>query len=210
MSGCPAIADWSFSVWVVYWDPMPTVAASAVLQVANYPEGGRWLGPPEAYLRGEWGNRDWRNVPGPFYGAQTDSCWTGRGIAPHHVVYEDEFGSEIVYRQPKNAGEVQLVLTAAWNDPFAAYAADGDEHWTLELVREWWADRGRLIAWTDGVQRQWSSSERADERENAAGLRDFGQYLDNGLEADLRAYGFWLDNRRPPQPHETLPHLNQS
>jgi hypothetical protein len=192
----------------VYYDPMPTVAASADLTVANYPEGERWLGPPEAYLRGQWADRDWRNVPGAFYAAGTDSCWMGRDIAPRHVVYEDDSGSEIVYRQPTSASEVQLVLTAAWNDPFGAYAADGDEHWTIELIREWWAERGRLATWIAGLQRRWSASERADERDNAAGLHDFAQYLDNGLESDLREYGFWLDNRRPPQPHESLPHLS--
>jgi RimJ/RimL family protein N-acetyltransferase len=189
---------------------MPTVAASAELEVANHPAGGRRLGPPEEYLRGRWADRDWRNVPGPFYGARTDSSWVGRVVAPGHVVYEDKFGSEIVYRQPRTASEVHLVLTAAWNDPFGAYAADGDEHWTLDLVRDWWADRDRLAAWIDDVQRRWSCSERADERDNAAGLRDFAGYLTDGLEADLRDYGFWLDNRRPPRPHETLPHLGRA
>ena len=86
------------------------------------------------------------------------------------------------------------MLTAAWHDPFGAYAADGDEHWTIDLVRQWWADRSGLAAWIDDVQRRWSSSERAAERDTATGLRDFARYLDNGLEADLRDYGFWLDN----------------
>jgi len=188
---------------------MPTVAASAGMAVANYPAGQRLLGPPEAYLRGQWADRDWRNVPGPFYGAMTDSCWTGRDVAPGHVLYEDEFGSEIMYRQPTNPSEVQLVLTAAWNDPFGAYAADGDQHWTLDLVRDWWADRARLATWIDDVQRRWSASERADERDNAAGLRDFALYLADGLEADLRGYGFWLDHRRPASPHEMLPDLSR-
>jgi hypothetical protein len=191
----------------MYWDPMPTVAASADLDVANFPRGERQLGPSEAYLRGRWAERDWRNVPGPFYGALTDSCWTGRDIAPAHVVYEDEHGSEIVYRQPRNASEVQLELTAAWNDPFGGYAADGDEHWTLRLLQEWWVDRGRLAAWIDDLQRRWSSSDRADERENATGLRAYAEYLGSGLEADLRRYGFWLDNGRSPRPDERLPHL---
>ncbi len=188
---------------------MPTVAASAETVVANYPEGDRWLGPSDAYLRGRWADRDWRNVPGPFYGAQTDSCWMGRDIAPELVVYEDEYGSEIVYRQPRNAREVQLVLTAAWNDPWGAYAADGDEHWTLDLVRDWWAGRRRLTAWIDDVRRRWSVSERADERDNAAGLREFGRYLDHGLEGHLREYGFWLDNRRSRRPDEMLPDLRR-
>ncbi|MDW5330861.1 ferredoxin [Plantactinospora sp. KLBMP9567] len=193
----------------MYWNPMPTVAASADLEVVNYPGGDRRLGPPEAYLRGRWADRDWRNVPGPFYGARTDSCWVGRDIAPDLVIYEDEYGGEIVYRQPRNAREVQLVLTAAWNDPWAAYAADGDEHWTLDLVRDWWADRHRLVAWIDDVRRRWSVSERGDERDNAVGLGEFAQFIDDGLRDYLRSYGFWLDNRRLPRPDESLPDLSQ-
>jgi hypothetical protein len=189
----------------MYWDPMPTVAASAGL-LMNCPGGGP-LGPAEAYLRGRWTSRDWRNVPGPFYGADTDSCWMGREVAPGHIVYDDNFGGEIVYRQPCNAEEVRFVLSAARNDPYDSYAADGDEHWTLGLVQEWWAERGRLASWIEDVQQRWSSSERADERDNAAGLRDFARYLDDGLEEYLRNYGFWLDNRRPPRPEETLPEL---
>ncbi|MBB2948985.1 hypothetical protein FB565_008771 [Actinoplanes lutulentus] len=177
------------------------------MTVANYLKGEIPLGPPEGYLRGQWEDRDWRNVPGPFDAARTDSCWVGRMIAPRHVLYEDDFGSEVVYRQPKDPSEVHLVLTAAWNDPFGAYAVDGDEHWTIELVKDWWADRGRLAAWIDGLQRQWSSSDRADERENSEGLREFAQYLENGLEGDLRAYAFWLANRRLPLAHEALPRL---
>ncbi|WP_198153761.1 ferredoxin [Catenuloplanes japonicus] len=190
---------------MTYWDPMPTVAASAGLEVANLPE--RLLGAPEAYLRGLWEHRDWRNVPGPFYGAWTDSCWVGREVAPMNVVYEDDFGGEVVYRQPENAAEVRLVLTAAWSDPYRSYAADGDAHWTPALVREWWAARGRLAAWIDGLEGRWAVSERADEREAAGGLRDFRRYLGGGLEAQLRGYAFWLERRRAPEPGEALPLL---
>ncbi|GAA1882036.1 ferredoxin [Asanoa iriomotensis] len=192
----------------MYWDPLPTVADSADVFIANYPDS-RELGPPEAYLRGEWANRDWRNVPGPFYGAQTDSCWMGREIAPSNVVYEDEYGSEIVFRQPRDAAEVHLVLSAGWNDPFVAYACDGDQHWTLSLVREWWADRARLAGWIGAAERTWSVSERADEREAASGLREYARYLDDGLEAYLRGYGFWLEHRRAPRTGESLPDLGR-
>jgi hypothetical protein len=191
----------------VYWDPLPIVATSARLPVANLEDDSR-LGPPADYLGGEWDRRDWRNVPGPFYGAQTDSCWTGREIAPRHIVYEDECGGEVVFRQPRDAGEVHLLLTAAWNDPFRAYASDGDDHWTLAMVREWWAGRARIVAWIEDVRHRWSASERSDERDNAVGLRDYASYLDNGLEAYLRAYGFWLDNRRAATPGDTLPDLS--
>lgn len=190
----------------MYWNPLPTVATSAQLPVANL-EGGGLLGPPAAYLRGVWKDRDWRNVPGPFYGAQTDSCWMGRVVAPRHVVYEDECGGEIVFRQPQDSGEVQLLLSAAWNDPFRAYASDGDDHWTLALVREWWASRDRVATWIRDVDHRWSVSDRDEERDNAQGLRDYASYLDHGLETYLREYGFWLDNHRAAMPGEALPEL---
>ncbi|NUT06613.1 MAG: ferredoxin [Hamadaea sp.] len=185
---------------------MPTVATSASAPVANH-DGERKLGPHVAYLRGEWDRRDWRNVPGPFYGAETDSCWMGRLIAPDNVLYEDDYGSEVVFRQPRNPHEVHLVLSAAWNDPFGGYACDGDDHWTATLVREWWADRPRLVTWIRDLERRWSASERDDERDNALALRGYADYLHHGLEEYLRNYVFWLEHRRPPRPDEALPDL---
>ncbi|MFG1791202.1 ferredoxin [Nocardia sp. NPDC049149] len=189
----------------MYWNPLPTVTTSASLSRANY-ENQR-LGSPADYLRGEWANRDWRNVPGPFYGAGTDNCWTGRLIAPEHVIYEDDFGAEVVYRQPRNPHEVRLLLSAAYDDPLGAYACDGDEHWTLSKVREWWADRNRLLAWIDSAKREWSAGTSPEDRDAAAGLRDYAAYVANGLETDLRQYGFWLEHRRPAAPTEALPEL---
>ena len=116
----------------------------------------------------------------------------GRDIAPNHILYEDDFGSEIVYRQPKNPSETHLVLTVAWNNPYGV--KNGGPN---------------VAAWIRGLQCQWSSSELADERENAAGPQDFARHLDDGLEAHLREYGFWLDNRRLPLAYERLPRLHQ-
>ncbi|MFE7717833.1 ferredoxin [Nocardia rhizosphaerihabitans] len=190
----------------MYWDPVPTVVASAALPVIG-PEH-RTLGDPDDYLRGRWDERDWRNVPGPFYGANTDSCWVGRLIAPDHVVYEDGNGSEVVFRQPCNARETRLLLSAAWADPYCGYAYNGDDHWTLELIRDWWADRARLAEWLSELEREWSVHDRDQEREAAQGLRAYSSYLHNGLETSLQNYAFWLDNRRPAQPHEALPSLS--
>ncbi|WP_433663652.1 ferredoxin [Nocardia sp. CA-128927] len=170
-------------------------------------DDGRLLGPPDDYLRGTWENRDWRNVPGPIYGAETDNCWAGRSVAPDHIVYQDDFGSEVVFRQPQNASQVQSVLSAAWTDPFRGYACDGDNHWNLELIRTWWADRARLTEWIDKAHRTWSSSNNGAEREAAQGLRTYRHYLNTGLETYLQDYGFWLDNHRPALPQETLPDL---
>ncbi|MCK2243517.1 MULTISPECIES: ferredoxin [unclassified Crossiella] len=189
----------------MYWDPLPTVAASANQPVPEL--DGALLPPPEHYLLGKWAQRDWRNAPGPFYGAETDSCWTGRLAAPDHVVYEDEQFGEVVFRQPRDAQETHRLLSAAWQDPFRGYAGDGDEHWTLELIREWWADRARLAAWIEDLQQRWSVNGNEDEQEAAAGLRAYADYLTHGLADHLREYAFWLENRRSALPTDPLPDL---
>ncbi|MEJ8644681.1 ferredoxin [Streptomyces sp. MS1.HAVA.3] len=158
--------------------------------------------PPE-----RWAECDWRNVPGPFYGAGTDNCWMGRLIAPTHVLYDDEWGAEFVYRQPRDAAQALALLGAVAQDPMAGYACDGDDHWTPELVRDWWRERGRLREWAVALDQSWSVSERAGEREAAAGARAYAAYIEDGLAEYLRGYVFWLAERRPAGPAETLPSL---
>ncbi|MGW0899935.1 hypothetical protein ACWD0G_23655, partial [Streptomyces goshikiensis] len=130
----------------LYWDPLPAVRMS---QGTTVPVDGRTssglsfrLPPPREYLLGKWEERNWLNVPGPFYGAVTDNCWTGRLVAPAHILYDDEqHSAEFVYRQPRTEAETYKILNAAANDPYAGYACDGDDHWTPQSVRAWWADR---------------------------------------------------------------------
>jgi len=57
----------------LYWDPMQHIGAVFAAQ----PRDGLWAG-PDATFQGKWAERNWRNVPGPFYGAMTDNCWVGR------------------------------------------------------------------------------------------------------------------------------------
>ncbi|NRQ35544.1 hypothetical protein HII36_27475 [Nonomuraea sp. NN258] len=45
------------------------------------------------------------------------------------------------------------------------------------------------------------------EREVVAGLRDYGAYLDGGLELDLRRHLFRLDQGRRPGDADVLPAL---
>ncbi|WP_157963805.1 hypothetical protein [Actinocorallia populi] len=85
----------------LYWDSMPLVLA-------------------QNDLNGLWTERDWRNVPGPFYGAMTDNCGTGRLHAPKRVMYT-EHGQEIVYRQPQNPKELQDLLNAAEAEAWKAF-----------------------------------------------------------------------------------------
>ncbi|WP_075737002.1 ferredoxin [Streptomyces acidiscabies] len=57
------------------------------------------LGDTRAAFRGQWPDRKWLNVPGPFYGADTDNCGTGRLHAPGHVLYEAEHWTPAAVRE---------------------------------------------------------------------------------------------------------------
>jgi hypothetical protein len=91
---------------LLYWDPLPHVAVVFAAQ----PRDGLWTG-PDATFQGKWEERNWRNVPGPFYGAMTDNCWVGRLHAPRHVLYggDIDYEQEFLYRQPGNLQELDRV-----------------------------------------------------------------------------------------------------
>ena len=187
-----------------YWDPMPHLGTV----FASQPQDG--LSPsPDATFQGKWKERNWRNVPGPFYGAMTDNCWVGRLHAPRHVLYGDDidYEQEFLYRQPRTVEELRAVIVAAQEDPWAGWACDGDIHWTPSLVREWWRDRGRVRDWITTKQRRWAISVRADEREAATGLADYLAYLDGDLAVHLQVYCYFLDNHVSPAAGDRLPSL---
>ncbi len=143
-------------------------------------------------------------MPGPFYCAETDNCLTGF-VAPANVAFTDEFVSEFVYRQPRDEHEVHLLLSAACQEVFEAYACDGDEHWTLALVREWWAERDRLLDWIGAAQEMWSEHRGWD---MTFLMSEYWAFITGGLETYLREYGFWLEHRCPALPNEALPRLS--
>jgi hypothetical protein len=189
---------------LLYWDPMPHVAAV----FASQPRDGLCTG-PDATFQGKWEERNWRNVPGPFYGAMTDNCWVGRLHAPRHVLYGDDidYEQEFLFRQPGNLQELRAVIVAAQEDPWAGWACDGDTQWTPCLVREWWRDRGRVRDWIATKHRRWQDSDRAEEREAATGLADYLAYLDGDLGVHLQVYSYFLDNHVSPSAGDRLPLL---
>ena len=189
----------------LYWDPTPVIRHTA----GTVPGILGWSGtlPALHEYRGQWAERNWRNVPGPIYAAATDTCWASHMWAPHHITYENETGQEFLFRQPRSQLELLGVLCGAAADPFGAWAVDGDEHWTPELVRIWWRDRSRLAEWMRTNVNAWAESPRSDEREAATGITEYAAYLEHGLEDQLRAYLFWQEERRPPAAHERLPTL---
>src|SRR5438067_1105657 len=78
-------------------------------------EGPGWLALaelPADFFCTDFEHRYPLNIPGPFYGAETDTCQTGVAEAPNNVLM-DERGQEFVFKQPEIAAELRDVLSAA-------------------------------------------------------------------------------------------------
>lgn len=184
-----------------YWDPLPTARRLLVEHPSLDQFGGLWA------------ERNWRNVPGPFYGADTDTMQMGRDGAPFHIAYDDECGPldgrEFVYRQPTDAAQTYDLLNGCFFG-HGGFAMDGDEHWTDASVREWWQERGRVREWAVTTSDRWSrvrGEYRAHYRDAARGLRDYLAHLDGRLNEYLRGYLFHLAEGRSPLPGEARPEL---
>ena len=134
------------------------------------------------------------NIPGPFYGAETDTCETGTAEAPHNVLL-DRSGQEFVFTQPTSEDELRDIISAAICESFVGYGADGDDHWTVALIRDWWRSRLDLLA---------RSSQ-------ATGLPEskirWERILAGEGEAYLRAYAFFVETRRLPTELDPLPEV---
>ncbi|GAA4830169.1 hypothetical protein GCM10023235_78790 [Kitasatospora terrestris] len=167
---------------LAYWDPLPTARDMA-----------------GSVGEGRWEDRSWLNVPGPFYAGVTDTGLNGPYYLPEHVLSSDEH-YEFVYRQPANPREVAGLLEIAHSEPMGGYAWDGDQRWTPQAVREWWARRADV--------RDWITAElAADDRNEPEALHRYAAYLEDGLETYLRGYLFWLTEGREPRLGEELPNL---
>ncbi|MFJ6581192.1 ferredoxin [Streptomyces sp. NPDC091368] len=158
-------------------------------------------------FQGRWSDRKWLNVPGPFYGADTDNCGAGRIHAPGLVLYEADHFTEYVYRQPRTREELRHLVDAAEAEAFSGYGYDGDTHWTSETVREWWRDRGRVQEYLANRLADWETDDAKAGQGVAAAAVAYADYIDGELAAHLRAYLFWLEERRPPEGADRLPRL---
>ncbi|MCX5124808.1 ferredoxin [Streptomyces sp. NBC_00193] len=154
-----------------------------------------------------WEERLWTNVPGPFYTRDNDNCWTGRIEAPDNVLYEGAWFTEYVFRQPRNPAQVRALARAAGAEVTGGYACDGDERWTPDLVREWWAGRGRVEEDLSAALAEFRKHSDEQNLDAALGVRDYRTYLAGALADDLRAYLFRLEEGRYPEAGERLPQL---
>jgi hypothetical protein len=135
------------------------------------------------------------NIPGPFYGAETDTCETGPAEAPSNVLM-DPVGQEFVFKQPSNEEELRDVISAALCECFCGYGADGDDHWNLSLIREWWRGRYDLLSHS-AVLRRLSDS-----------ILTWQRLLAGEGEHYLRAYAFFVEERRIPTDTDVLPEVS--
>ena len=135
------------------------------------------------------------NMPGPFYGAETDTCETGPMEAPSNVLM-DRVGQEFVFRQPCSESELRDVISAALCECFCGYGADGDDHWTISRIREWWKTRHDLLA------------DAGEVRGSPDSVALWRRLLSGEAEQYLRAYAFFVEERRVPEEADVLPDVH--
>lgn len=135
------------------------------------------------------------NMPGPFYGAESDTCETGPMEAPSNVLM-DRNGQEFVFRQPSNESELRDVISAALCECFCGYGADGDSHWTVSRIREWWKSRYDLLA------------EAGEVRGSQESVLLWRRLLSGEAEPYLRTYAFFVEEKRSPKDSDVLPDVS--
>lgn len=145
-------------------------------------------------FNGSFSERNRLNIPGPFYGGQTDNCLTGHPEAPENVMFDID-GYEFVYRQPRDLDELENLLRAAYFDPFDGYGADGNKHWTLSLIRDWWKSHHSLLAEAESL------------RTLEQNVDAWQQYLMGPAIDYLRQYAFFIEEGKLPGELDHLPRL---
>ncbi len=168
----------------VFKRPLPGLTSMVLCAPSELP-----VAVDQSSFGGQFEEKNRLNVPGMFYGADTDTCGTGPGEAPENVALDTD-GQEFVFCQPFTKRELLEVLRAAEVECFSGYGCDGNAHWTVELVRSWWADRNsHREAW------------------RAAEISDVDERFESDVPQWLRTYMFYLQNRRAPRTSDELPEL---
>ena len=143
------------------------------------------------------------NLPGPIYGADTDTCATGPAEAPDNVLLDNN-GQEFVFRQAANATEFRNLVAAGRNECFLGYGADGNLHWQLSLIRQWWRNRDDMLA---ELGQRWRK-EIAEHHCQLASVERWRQGLLGGARGYLQVYGFFVENGRVPTAADLLPDVD--
>ena len=145
-----------------------------------------------------WNDRGELNFPGPFYTGESDTCGTGIIESPNNVIFND-YCMEFVMIQPRNKTELLQLWNAAAIEVFGSYYCDGNNHWTLEKVKNWWANKDDILNYLENEELI---------KMNCNQEKRYRHYLENYAEIDLRKYGFFLENGFYPL-NESLPEIKR-
>jgi hypothetical protein len=162
-----------------------------------HPVSDEWIGIQNLgeYFPSSFAQRNHLNLPGPIFGAETDTCAAGPHEAPL-IILLDRNGQEFLFRQPSDPGQFRDVISAAICECFHGYGAAGDNHWRLESIREWWRSRTSMLS--SGIDEDFG--DRLSFAESRQGLE--GAYLPY-----LRVYALFVENGRKPGRWDSLPDL---
>ncbi len=146
-------------------------------------------------------------MPGPFYTGQADFAFMGPSAAPGLVALDDE-RVDVIFRQPRSREDVAAAMEAVRSDPFSGYAIDGNAHWDLHAVREWWGRRGELRQHITEhlLSNSWYPWPSQRPQMHAI-ARDWLQHLERDAEAYLRQYAYFLQWKVWPSTTQALPEL---
>ena len=160
--------------------------------------GKLWAEPPEAYFRGSWKERNPLNCPGPFYGAETDTCLDGPFHAPASLLC-DANDQGFVWRQPRSDAETLAFMTGASSDPIGGFGLDGGQDRLPDPVRAWGAGRGEGEAIVASPTLELAGRATSDDGVGWARLAaEYREYDAGALEWDLRRYIYFLEGGRYP------------
>lgn len=157
-------------------------------------DSSSWLGLDKLaeFFTPNFAKRNPLNIPGPFYGAETDNCLTGPLAAPANILVDTD-GCEFVFKQPATPTEFRDVIAAAMTECAVGYGADGDRHWRLSLIREWWKSRGDIA---NEVGEMWCPEDS---------VRHWKTALQGAAKDYLEIYAYYVENGRPPTASDSLP-----
>lgn len=162
--------------------------------------GKVWIDQPETYFKRAWAERNPLNTPGPFYGAETDTCLDGPEYAPESLLCDPD-GQGFVWRQPRTDLEALALMTGASSDPLHGFAWDGDAHWMPSLVREWWASREAREPLMSALLAQWTKPPLS------VAAAAYSAYIETELPRYLRRYLHFLETGTYPSADDPLPTL---
>ena len=179
-------------------EPCDDITQTEMCESPSLPQrNSGWLGIEDLteFFPSKFSEKNDLNMPGPIYGGETDTCCTGPQEAPDNVLLDKE-GQEFVFKQPSTAVEFRDLVSAALSECFEGYGADGDSHWRLASIRDWWRTREDMLL--GGISEQWCEAESVMRWKRA---------LQGEAEGYLRVYAFFVENGRVPVDGDTLPNV---